>query len=763
MAKEINIETIDRPYNAFLERSLLDSDRSLLNVGTEPDVAGNQITPVGGDTSSSGGSSGLNGSVNDMPVKTDGSIGDVWIKNFIRSENWKPKSVGFAIDGQTGYAEFTNVYVSGDIQALTGHIGGWVINTDSITDLSGTTGMSSVITGGDDIRFWAGDVVPANAEFSVTEAGVLKATSGTIGGNVLSPTSISSTTFVSGPLGAGWNISNTGTAEFQNVTIRGTIRTSVFEKDTISAVNGIVMISKADILSIDMTALDASTLTISGQTSFVINEVIRIKDGTDDEYMLVTDVSGSPTYIVTRDLAGSYGVDSNPIWKKGTAIVSIGVGTGTKTGYVLLDSSSSNSPYIDVYGRNSNTYTDTTLHGRFGWLKGIVDADVGLNSTDVWGLYTDNAYLKGTIVATSGKFGSLTNYWNVSSVGLTAVSTNADIFLNYGKTDFGQDSTSGFILGYDYSASVSKFEIGSSSSIMMKYDGTNFTINGGIITGGLIRTGTGANRMEFTSYDNSIDIYTGGSFISAIQPNSVQGKGCSQWFYDDTNTNNDVGELKFKYTNYAAGVPGGYFKSQELYMFLRSFSGGTGVAVGLISDNQDPTKVRMFLGGGLQGNISNYTGASNSLGSSTDPFYRSYATTVYYGTLTNFSDQRLKKNIKTIGYGLKEILQLNPVDFNWKKDNKKSYGFIAQEVRNIIPELVSVTTVEEETFEKDENGNIKIKKTEKEVKIKDDPEGESSLEIDVTPIVPMLVRSIQELNTIIEGLKVEIDNLKNKP
>jgi len=223
----------------------------------------------------------------------------------------------------------------------------------------------------------------------------------------------------------------------------------------------------------------------------------------------------------------------------------MGVGTGTKTGFILLDSSSSNSPYIDIYGRNSNTYTDYTIHGRFGWLKGITDADVGLATTDVWGLYTDNAYIKGVVVAntgyiggttgwviaagsissvntgntttmasggtnayiagttgtpqfivthagaliassatitgavnaTSGKFGTATNYWSVGANGLTAVSASTDVMLNYGKTDF--DNTQiGFILGYDFSASKPKIYIGTTTNYF-DFDGTNIELVGG--------------------------------------------------------------------------------------------------------------------------------------------------------------------------------------------------------------------------------------------------------------------------------------------
>lgn len=316
------------------------------------------------------------------------------------------------------------------------NIGGFDIGVDYIRDVANSFGFSAVVTGGDDVRLWAGDSFAnrATAPFRLTEAGVMTATVGTIGGCTFNTNYLSSSTFVSGPLGSGWRIMSTGSTELQDATIRGIIRTSVFEKDTISAVNGLMLISSSDVLSADMTALDSSTLVITGETTFSANEVIRIKDGTNDEWLLVTNAASAPTYTVTRDLAGSYAPNTNPIWKKGTAVVSTGVGTGTTTGYILLDSSSTNSPYIDIYKRNSNTYTDTTLKARLGWLKGIVDADVGLSSTDVWGLYSDSVYLKGAIVATTGYIGGTTG-WVITSnnikdaagvVGLSSTVTGGD-------------------------------------------------------------------------------------------------------------------------------------------------------------------------------------------------------------------------------------------------------------------------------------------------------------------------------------------------
>ena len=173
-----NYENIDNAYNALLEREV--SNTSF------PGVEGSV-----GDPGPAG-----NGSVEEMAVKSDGGMNDLWIKNFIKSVGWKPKTRGFYIDGATGYAEFSNVFVSGEIQAAIGLIGGWVVSADALKDASGTVGMSSAVTTGDDIRFWAGHATPSSAPFRVTEAGVFIATSATIIGSI---------TATSGAIG-GWTI-----------------------------------------------------------------------------------------------------------------------------------------------------------------------------------------------------------------------------------------------------------------------------------------------------------------------------------------------------------------------------------------------------------------------------------------------------------------------------------------------------------------------------------------------------------------------------
>ena len=799
----------DRPYDQFLERtgsSATDFTNSN-NTNTNP---GNALTNNSGSTEATDGTID-NGSVEKMPVKSDAGMADLWITNLLRSTNWKPKKVGFLIDGQTGYAEFTNVYVSGNIQALTGLIGGFTIGA---TDLTATDGTNTTILSSRTTAFSAG---PNGAPtITITQAGVLSATgaiisgtitatTGIIGGWTINATNLSATgivldagnqkiqvgasapiiidgvakeiesdNYVSGVFGSGFHL-DSNLLEVGNIAARGMIRTAVFQKDVVSAVGGNVAILDADVLTADMTILDNSTLTIEGNTTFVTGDILRIKDGIDDEWMTVVSGPTGPaklkSYVVTRDMAATYAINTNPAWTKGSSVINY---QQSGDGGVYMTASDTNAPYIsifdhagspwatintrmrmgnlngylgyasDLYGigigetnsylkydpsnglrikgdititggnaavtfyqatepltgmKNGDYWIDTddnSLHvyqgswllvaasgvnvftaepttpyhlgdlwanGTFlkicnverltgpyeaadwGYATGYTDDTVAnskiktfiqttiptsISAGDLWidsddgnklyrataigdttiaaghwvavltdfanvdgatkpennatvgaawgtnlsgipttltapsgdGLYLSSTYMGfykssawktyidnagnlllgdiaggntgmswdqvggtlsiiGDIVATSGKFGSLTNYWNVSSVGLTAVSTNADIFLNYGKTDFGQDTIPGFILGYDYSATKAKFEIGTSATGLLKYDGS-LSIEGGTITGGLIQTAIGTgHRIVMDGATNELTIYNENNEVTVFLDGSA--------------------------------------------------------------------------------------------------------------------------------------------------------------------------------------------------------------------------------------------------
>lgn len=61
------------------------------------------------------------------------------------------------------------------------------------------------------------------------------------------------------------------------------------------------------------------------------------------------------------------------------------------------------------------------------------------------------------------------------------------------------------------------------------------------------------------------------------------------------------------------------------------------------------------------------------------------------GSIYNSSDERLKENIEKINdKDIEDLFTLNPIHFNYKRnDNKKlHYGFLAQDVEKLFPQLV---------------------------------------------------------------------------
>lgn len=182
--KNYNYTELDSaPYNGLLQR---ENDLTYQFATQTPIGGSRQGGPakVTGSGQDDGTTQTTGGSVATVSLKSDGNATDVWILNFIRSVSWKPKTVGFYINGRTGYAEFANVYVSGTIVVSAGSIGGFDIGSNYIRDHLNTMGMSSDVTGGDDVRFWAGDTFDnrATAPFRVYESGNIFARLGTIGG-----------------------------------------------------------------------------------------------------------------------------------------------------------------------------------------------------------------------------------------------------------------------------------------------------------------------------------------------------------------------------------------------------------------------------------------------------------------------------------------------------------------------------------------------------------------------------------------------------
>jgi hypothetical protein len=106
-------------------------------------------------------------------------------------------------------------------------------------------------------------------------------------------------------------------------------------------------------------------------------------------------------------------------------------------------------------------------------------------------------------------------------------------------------------------------------------------------------------------------------------------------------------------------------------------------------------------------------------------------------SITAISDASLKENVRDLETGLNEVMALKPRRFDWKEKTKLNLtnvaGFIAQEVEQVLPELV-------QDYQYNDN------ETKKSLKMGD--------------ILPTLVKAIQELNAKVDAQAAEIAALK---
>jgi hypothetical protein len=176
---------------------------------------------------------------------------------------------------------------AGAFTATAGAIGGWTLASTSLS--AGSGGTYIALIPGTGIQMGHGTF--GSAPFSVTNAGFVSATSGKIGGWNVGANSISSSNLNISSTGLleesdyasgfkGWRISSqdNGFAEFENVRIRGTLKTAVFEKETVNAVGGQLYIANSTTItgSHDVGVSD-TTIQLANASGFAAGEVLTIK------------------------------------------------------------------------------------------------------------------------------------------------------------------------------------------------------------------------------------------------------------------------------------------------------------------------------------------------------------------------------------------------------------------------------------------------------------------------------------------------------
>ena len=470
----------------------------------------------------------------------------------------------------------------------------------------------------------------------------------------------------------------------------------------------------------------------------------------------------------------------------GTQIATIPVGKFINTGnsFSKLIIGSDNANFDGVFSMdNDSTLANTKLRIYIGngtiATSGHSNDQIVLQGDGNVGIGTDSPQRALDIVATADSIpalritrnGDSTQWMEIQAGGADTsfISRTASVHSQFKfVSDVGGSQTTRMIIdqsgnvGINASASL-RFNGAGDNTHAVGYDST---VDGSFLRGQngmrfITGTGGGSERMRITSGG---EVGIGTDFVSAkVQIHSTNaGQATIPLFIVNesttlgtearlgfaANTNNDVGSNRYSYisTINTSGSNG-----QDM-IFATNATGASAVERMRITSGGD-----LFLGktvssvataGVLFEKSSNglYSSITNSqltylVYDVTNPQYRFYvsgggqihATST---SITAISDITLKQNIKPLETGLNEVMKLQPRRFDWKNgDGENIAGFIAQEVEEVLPDLVSESKYNDE-------------ETKKSLRTGD--------------MIPTLVKAIQELKADNDNLRERIQTLENQ-
>ena len=113
------------------------------------------------------------------------------------------------------------------------------------------------------------------------------------------------------------------------------------------------------------------------------------------------------------------------------------------------------------------------------------------------------------------------------------------------------------------------------------------------------------------------------------------------------------------------------------------------------------------------------------------------STNYYQTTYATTSDYRVKEDLQPMLNATSRLMSLNPVNFQWKDSDMRTDGFLAHEVAEVVTDAV---VGEKDAV--DEQGNDELQS------------------LDQSKLVPLLVKTIQEQQSVIEALEGRISALE---
>jgi hypothetical protein len=356
-----------------------------------------------------------------------------------------------------GHINATSGSFTGEIKADTGNIGNILISSGGLQSVNYPQKQ------GDQAAGWRIDPQGSATFYNIDARG------GRIGGLVIGTDYIAATPDSTET--NGWSINSDGTATFRNVNVSGKITSAIFEHDKIQTVAGSMLIRPA-IYYIDYATfgdyikvlIDSKELPdefskgskvkvgneITG-TAILYTVVLEVDiENPEWNHNIVAEENKNCLLYLQQPSGASFNTDAS-----GKAKVLLYMGTGKDNESVIgLGLNASTNPEV----LPSESFSIIELVGAsykpraiFGKIPGNIiatfrDPASTTSTPDTYGLYADEVYLKGEIIATAGKIGGLI----IAEQGLSATGTDKSwSILSDGTANFTNGNFTGIINAID--------------------------------------------------------------------------------------------------------------------------------------------------------------------------------------------------------------------------------------------------------------------------------------------------------------------------
>lgn len=260
-----------------------------------------------------------------------------------------------------------------------------------------------------------------------------------------------------------------------------------------------------------------------------------------------------------------------------------------------------------------------------------------------------------------------------------------------------------------------------------------------------------------TTPSGKLDVRTGTSYRTAYLYNTYSGATSKYGLYNylsSDGTGNRYGLYNYIWDNTSTSTHYGIYN----YNWVESSSTAYGMfnSVYCASGNGARYGIYNLLTCGSSCGTGSKYALYSSLSSCTG--YAGYFNGDVYiaGNLTTTSDAGKKTNISSMNGALSLISQLKPKTYNYKEDpdlnlpHEKQYGFLAQEVEQVLPDLVkTVETLGVRPGTDGENADQAV------------PTGEIKT-INYQALIPILVQGMQEQQQLIDAQQKRIAELEAK-